>query len=146
MPLLQPLPACDLPHPLSVSLQGRGEPPIIPSTVRAYVPLLSALILQQDVPLGQTSAEPAPLPQLSALPLQRYVPPLQPLAVHAPPPPPLSVSLQGIGVTPLLPSAVHAYARLLWQWEGVCAYRENADFCDTWKIDTIAVVIIHKPT
>ena len=76
------------------------------------VHLLSALLLRKGVTLRQTLAEPDPLPQLSALPLQRGVPPLQPLVMRAPPP--LSVLLQGIGVTPLLTSSVHAYAPLFW--------------------------------
>ena len=134
---LQPLDARDPPPPISVSLQGRGETPLLPSTVHAYVALISALILRQGVPLRHPSAKPAPLPlisallpqrvepplqpsavnapplpQLSALPLQRGVPPLQPLAVCAPPP--LSVSLQGQGVPPLLPSAVCAHAPMFW--------------------------------
>ena len=91
-------------------------------------------------------SEPAPLPQLSALPLQQGIPPLQPLSVCAPPPPPLSVSLQGLGIPPILPSAVRAYAPLLWQWEVMCVYCENSLFCATRRIDTIAAVILHKPT
>ena len=80
--------------------------------------MISALLLRKCVPLRQPSAEPDPLPQLSALPLQQGVPPLQNLAVSdpppLPPPPNLSISLQGIGVPPLLPSAVRAYAPLFW--------------------------------
>ena len=78
----------------------------------AYVPLLSALLIRQDVPLCQPSAEPTPPPQLSALRIQQGMPPLQSIAMRAPPP--LSVSLQGLGVPPLLPSAVRAYATLIW--------------------------------
>ena len=74
------------------------------------------------------------------------MPPLKPLALYAPLPPPLSVLIHGLGVPPLLPSAVRAYAPLIWQWEVMCAYRENAEFCDTQEIDTITVVILHKPT
>ena len=59
-------------------------------------------------------SNPAPLPHISALHLQLGVPHLQPLAVCAPPPPPLSISLQGLGVPPILPSAVRAYATLIW--------------------------------
>ena len=55
-----------------------------------------------------------PLPQISAFTLQQDVPPLQPLSVRALHPPPLSVSFQGIGVHPLLPSAMHAYDPMLW--------------------------------
>ena len=73
-----------------------------------------ALPICQGMPLFQPSADTAPLPQLSALPLQRGVTPLQPLAMCDPCPSPLSVSIQGIGVTPILPSAVRAYAPLLW--------------------------------
>ena len=58
---------------------------------------------------------PSPLPQISALPLQRGVPPLQPPAMCDPTTPPsLSVFLQGIGARPLLPSALRAYAPLIW--------------------------------
>ena len=56
MPPLQPLSTCAPPPPISVSLQGRGKAPLLPSTLRAYVPLLSALILRQGVPLRQSSA------------------------------------------------------------------------------------------
>ena len=38
------------------SLQGRGKAPLLPSTLRDYIPLLSALLLHQDVPLRQSSA------------------------------------------------------------------------------------------
>ena len=100
---------------LSVLLPGRGEPPLLTSTVHAYGALIYALILLKCVPLRQPSANPAPLPHLSALPLQRGVPPLHPLAVCDPPPHPLSISLQGLGVPPILHSAVHAYAPLIWQ-------------------------------
>ena len=48
---LQPLSACVTPPPLSVLLQGRGEAPILPSTLSACVPLLSDLILRQGVPI-----------------------------------------------------------------------------------------------
>ena len=86
---------------------GRGEPPLLPSTVRTYVPLLYALILRQGMPLCQPSDWLAPLTQISALPIQRVVPSLQPIAMRAtPPPPPLSVSLQGIGTPLILTSAV----------------------------------------
>ena len=51
VPLLQPLSTYDPLPPLSVSLQGGGEPPLLPSTVRTYVPLLSALLIRQGVPL-----------------------------------------------------------------------------------------------
>ena len=54
------------PPVLSVSLQGRGNPPILSSTVRAYVPLLYAFLLWQGVPLLHHSADPATLPQISA--------------------------------------------------------------------------------
>ena len=98
---LHPLSTCAPPPPLSISLWGQGKPPLLPSTVCTYVPLISALLLWKGVPL----------PQLSALPLQQGVPPLQPLTVRAPPT--LSVLLQGISIPPLLPSAVRAYATLL---------------------------------
>ena len=112
VPPLRPLSACSPPPLLSVSLQGQGEPPLLPSTVRVYVYLLSALLLQKGAPLCQPSAEPDPLTHISALPLQQVIPPLHPLAVCAPPH--LYVSLQGLCVPPLLPSAVRAYAPLLW--------------------------------
>ena len=89
VPPLQPLSVCA--PALSVLLQGRGKPPLLPPAVRSYVPLLSALLLWQGVPLCQPSDEPAPIPQLSASPLQLGVPSLQPLDVRAPPTPPLSV-------------------------------------------------------
>ena len=72
------------------------------------------------------------------------MPPLQPLTMRDPPP--LSVSLQGLGVPPLLPSAARSYAPMLWSWEVMHVYRENALFCDTRRIDMIAVVILHKLT
>ena len=109
-----PLPTSAVRAHASILLQGRGKPPLIPSTVRAHVPLLSALLLRNGVPLRQPSAEPAPLYQLPALSLQQGVPPIQPLDVRATPPPPLSVSLQGLGVPSLLYSDVRAYAPLLW--------------------------------
>ena len=114
LPLLQPLSTCAPPPPLSISPQGRGEPPCIPSTVCTYVPLIYAFLIWKGVTLCHTSTDPDPLPQLSDLTLQLGVPPLKPLAVRNPPPPPLFVSLQGIGVSPLLPSAVRSYAPLLW--------------------------------
>ena len=93
----QPLSA-RAPHPrLSVSLQGRGEPPLLYSAVRAYVPLIYALILRQGVPLRYTSAETAPLTLLSALLTQQVEPPLQTSAVNPPPLPQL----------PALPLSVH---------------------------------------
>ena len=56
---------CDAPpYPLSVSLQGRGKPPLLSPTVRSYVPLISSFLLRQGVPLIQPSAEPDPLPRL----------------------------------------------------------------------------------
>ena len=55
-----------------------------------------------------------PLPQLSTVPIQQGVNSLQPLSVYDTPPPPLSISLQGLGETPLIPSALRAYATLLW--------------------------------
>ena len=43
-------------------------------------------------------------------------------------------------------SFVLIHAPLLWSWEVMHAYFENALFCDTWRIDMIAVVILHKLT
>ena len=77
-------------------------------------------------------SKPDPLPKLSAFPLQRGMPPIQPLAMRAPPPP--SVLIKGLGLPPHLPSAVRAYGPLLRQWEVICAYREDALFCDTRRI------------
>ena len=114
VPPLQPLFMCSPHPPLSVLLQGQGKPPLQPSTLGNYVPLISALLLCKCVTICQTSAKPASLPQLSALPIQQGVPPIQPLDVRPPPLHPLSVLLQGLGVTPLLDSAVCAYAPLLW--------------------------------
>ena len=70
---------------IAVSLQGQGGPPPPPSVVRAYSPLISALIHQRFYPPLHTSDVPAPLLQFSALPLE-------PLALNHPP---VSVSLQG---------------------------------------------------
>ena len=103
VPNFLPLPTCDPPPPLSVLLQGQSKPPLLTSTVRSYVPLISALLLRQGVPICHPPAKPAPLHQLPALPLQQGVPHIQTLAVHAPPPPPLYVSLQGLDADPLLP-------------------------------------------
>ena len=62
---LQPSDVCAAPPPqFSILLQGRVKPPILYSTVRAYVPLISALVLIQGMPLCQPSAEHAPLPRL----------------------------------------------------------------------------------
>ena len=66
VPPVQTLAGHDPPHPLSVLIQGRSKPPILPPTVRDYVTLFSALFLRKGVPLCQPSDEPAPLPQLSA--------------------------------------------------------------------------------
>ena len=76
--------------------------------MRAHVPLLSALLLWQGVPLRNPSAKLDPLPLLSALPIQQGVPPLQRLGVCTPPPPTLSVLLQGLGVSPPITLAVRA--------------------------------------
>ena len=65
---LQPIVAHDPTPPISVLLQGQGEPPILPSTtMRAYVTLLSALLLRIGVPIRHPSAKPAHLPLISAL-------------------------------------------------------------------------------
>ena len=55
------------PPPLSVLLQGRDEPPLLPSTVRAYVPILSSLLIWQGVPICHHSEDPDTLPLISAL-------------------------------------------------------------------------------
>ena len=103
VPPIQPLSPCDPHTPISVLLQGRIKPPLLSLTVCAYVHIIYALLPCQCVPLCQPSAKPYPLPQLSALPLQGGVPPLWPLSMRARPPPTIFVSLQGIGVPPLLP-------------------------------------------
>ena len=77
------------PHPLYVLLQGRGEPPLLPSTMCAYVPLLSALLLWQGMPLRHPSAEPDPLPLLLAYLHQRVEPSIQHADVDPPPLPQL---------------------------------------------------------
>ena len=69
MPPLNPLYVCDPPPSLSVLLQGRDGPPLLPSTVRDYVPLLSDLLIWKGVTIHQPLAKPDPLPHLSALPL-----------------------------------------------------------------------------
>ena len=112
---------------ISILLLRKGVPLHHPSDEPDTLPLLSALLPQQvkpppqistvnPPPLPQLSYLPlavgTPLPQLSALPLQLSMPSLQPLAMNDSPP--LSVLLQGIGVPPLLPSVVRAYAPLLW--------------------------------
>ena len=66
------------------------------------------------MPIIQPLSVRTTLPQISALPIQRGVPTLQPLSVRATPPPPLYVSLQGICVLPLIPSAMRAYDTLIW--------------------------------
>ena len=101
------------PPQLAVLLQGwRGNLPPT-SAMRAYDPLLSALLLQLFDPPLQPSNMPAPLPQISALLLQ-------PLAQNHHPLP--SVLLQGEGGTLLLPSVAHAHPRLIPRlrlWQGV---------------------------
>ena len=69
------------------------------------------IFLKERLKSEEVLSKPAPLPQLSALPLQRGLPHLQRLAMHSTLP--LSVLLQGIGIPPLLPSAVHPYSPLL---------------------------------
>ena len=56
VPPLQPLSTCAPSPPIPVSLQGRGESPLLTSTLRDYIPLLSALLLRQGVTLCQSSA------------------------------------------------------------------------------------------
>ena len=56
MPPLQPLSACDPPPSLPVSLQGQGKSPLLPSTLRAYVPLVSSVLIKKGVPLRQSSS------------------------------------------------------------------------------------------
>ena len=83
--------------------------------MRSHAPLPSAFLPRQvDSPLQPSVVNPPLLPQLLALPLQQDLPSLQPSAVCAHPPHLLSVSLQGLGVPPLIISAVRAYAPMLW--------------------------------
>ena len=65
VPPLHPIYECAPPPPLSVSLQGQGQPPLVPSSMRPYVPLLSALILWKCVHICHPLADPAPLPHFS---------------------------------------------------------------------------------
>ena len=81
---LQPL-ALNPPHPPSVSLKGRGGPPLLPSVTHDHSPLLPVLRLQQGVPPILTSNVSAPLYRISALPLQRGGHRLQTSAVNPPP-------------------------------------------------------------
>ena len=53
---LKPLAACAPPPLVYVLLQGLGETSILPSTISAYVPLLSALLLWKGVPLRHPSS------------------------------------------------------------------------------------------
>ena len=62
MPTIKPLSASDPPPTLSIFLQGGGTSPLLTSTMYAYIPLLSALLLRKGVPLCQPSAETSPLP------------------------------------------------------------------------------------
>ena len=99
----------------------RWKPPPT-SAMRAHAPLLSTLLHQRfETPLQPSAVNPPPLPQILSFPLQQYVSPIQPLSVCAPPPT-LSVSLQGRGKAPLLPSTLLAYVPLLSAlliWQGV---------------------------
>ena len=100
--------------PLSISLQGKGLPPPLPSAVSADAPLLSALLPQQvEPPLQPSAINPPPIPQISALNLQLYAPPLHTSVECAPPPPQISVLLQGKGKPPILSSTVHTYVPLI---------------------------------
>ena len=89
VPPLQPLSARAPPPPLSVLLQGRGKPHLLPSTVRAYVPMIYALLLRKDVPLRQSPAEPDPLNMLSALISEQVKPNIKPSDINPPPLPQL---------------------------------------------------------
>ena len=104
---LQPL-SLNPPPTLSILLQGRVRPLILPSVARALYPLLHALSLWQGVPPLLTSNITAPLAQLSALNLQQGGPHLQPSAVNTPPQ--ISAFLPQQDVLPLLPSAMRADA------------------------------------
>ena len=89
---------------ISVFLQWLGGPPPSRSAVRAYAPLLSALLPQKFDPPLQPSNVSAPLSQISALPLQ-------PLALN--PPPLTSVLFQGRCRLLLLTSFAYSRAPLL---------------------------------
>ena len=107
---------------LPVLIQLRGGPPPTPSALQSRAPLFSALLPQRVKPPLQPSAlHPPPLPQILAFSLQQDVPILQPLSTCAPSPP-LSVSPQGRGEPPCLPSTVCAYVHLIYAfllWKGV---------------------------
>ena len=62
MPPLHTISVCVSPPPLSVLLQGTVERTLVPSTVRAYVPLIADLPLRKSVPLRQPLSETATLP------------------------------------------------------------------------------------
>ena len=91
----------------------------------AHDPLLSALLRQQvDPPLNTSDVNPHPLPQILAFTLQRYVLTLQTLSACSPPPP-LSVSSQVQGNSPLLPSTVRTYVTRI----SVLLLREGVPLC-----------------
>ena len=113
MPPLHPLYKCASPLLISVSIQARGGPPPPPSAVQAHDPIFSALTPQRvETPLQPSDVHPTSLPQLFAFSLQQDVPPLHHLSTCAPPPL-ISVSTQGRGEPPLLPSTVRAYVPLI---------------------------------
>ena len=88
VPPLQPSAVRAAPPPpqLSIFLQGQGKTPLLSSTMCDYVPLVSALLIRQGLPLFRTSDEPDTLPHLSAYFFQQDVLLLQHIAVHTHPP------------------------------------------------------------
>ena len=114
VPPVQSLSAWDPPPPLSLLLQGRGKASLLPSNLRAYVLLISSLLIWKCVRLCQSLARLLLFLIFQPCLFNEAVPPLQPIAMCALRPPPIYVSLQGIGVPQLLPSAVRTYAHLLW--------------------------------
>ena len=97
--------ALNPPHPLSVSLQGRGGPLLITSVAHAYAPLIPALRLLHGVPHILHSNMPATIDKISDLPLQRGGPCIQTSDVNHPPP--ISALLLQRDMIPIHPSAVH---------------------------------------
>ena len=89
MPQLPALTIKDLalnpPPPLSVSLQGRGGPLLLPSVVHYHAPLIPALRLLKGVTPLLPSNVPVNLAQLSEFPLKQGRYRLQPSAVNTPP-------------------------------------------------------------
>ena len=76
----------DYPTPFFVLFQGKDEAPLISPTVRAYVPLLSVLLIRLDVHVHQPSADSDHLPQILVYFIQQDMPLPQFLSMCTPPP------------------------------------------------------------